>query len=465
MVDVTPTADDHPVTHHAADADAHAHAAAHRRERGDVHAAIVLAMDESDAAQAALGFALERRQETDDLYLLSVLPPLATANSFAPAVAPSIGMAGVARSWEEQRVLDEKAAAALLRAAAREARKRGVPRANLHAHVLPAGGGASGVAASISEFVRARHGKGSPGDKSGVALVVVGSRGLGAGKAAWMAALGLGSVSDYVLNHSPAPVAVVRPVLSAIADAPSSDAPPPPRVVVLALDESPHSDAALACAAERGWLGGGGGLSPSSPGAPPSPVRVRVVCSAAAVPFPVLDETAAAMAIESSRAWEDAAASAEAYALEVAERHARRARDLLLRRATGGGALTGAEAEAAALARLDIAAVALKSGGAGTAGAGAAVAAYARDEGATLVVAGSRGMSALRAAVAGLVGLGSVSLYLAHHAPCPLIVVRSCPDAAEAGGKGGGRVGSGGGGAAAGAEGSGGGKAEEGKQD
>lgn len=44
-----------------------------------------------------------------------------------------------------------------------------IPRARVHAHVLPAAGGASGVGESLCEFVRARR----------IDMVALGSRGLG----------------------------------------------------------------------------------------------------------------------------------------------------------------------------------------------------------------------------------------------------------------------------------------------
>lgn len=389
--------DAHHVHSHAADADAHAHAARHHAERADTHSAIIVALDESDASAAALDFALRCARSDDDVYLLSVLPPLAVA--VAAPVAPVITSAGIAasaKSWEEQRSLDEQAAKALLRAAARKALAGGkINRANLHLHVLPAAGGASGVAASIAEFVRARHG--GSGDKAGgVALVAVGTRGMGAGKAFVMGALGLGSVSDYVLNHSPAPVAVVP------AAAPNTP-PKKEQVVVLAVDESPQSSAAVAFAAERGLL------TPST--------AVRVATAASPVPFPVLDETAAASALE-ARSWADSNDAAVAYANEVAGRAAAQVKTLLLR-----ASLPSATAEQEA--SIDVQFVALKGGGGGPADAGAAVAAYAAEVKATALVVGSRGMGALRRALGGLVGLGSVSLYLAHHcASCPVVVVR-----------------------------------------
>ena len=48
---------------------------------------------------------------------------------------------------------------------------------------------------------------------------------------------------------------------------------------------------------------------------------------------------------------------------------------------------------------------------------------YAQRQHAAMVAVGSRGMGATRAAIMGLIGLGSVSKYLVHHAACPVLVV------------------------------------------
>lgn len=75
-----------------------------------------------------------------------------------------------------------------------------VTPAALHAHALPAAGGASGVAESICAWAR----------KEDVDLLVVGSRGMGALKATLMSCVGLGSVSAYCLHHLACPVCMVR---------------------------------------------------------------------------------------------------------------------------------------------------------------------------------------------------------------------------------------------------------------
>ena len=58
----------------------------------------------------------------------------------------------------------------------------------------------------------------------------------------------------------------------------------------------------------------------------------------------------------------------------------------------------------------------------------------AQAEGVDVMVAGSRGMGAISRSLLGLVGMGSVSDYMSHHSPCPLLVVKGvagggdCPD-------------------------------------
>ena len=73
-------------------------------------------------------------------------------------------------------------------------------RARVH-HAVIAGDGAGGasVGASIVAFCKA----------NGVGHLVLGTRGMGALRRAVYAAIGLGSVSDYVLHHAPCAVTVV----------------------------------------------------------------------------------------------------------------------------------------------------------------------------------------------------------------------------------------------------------------
>ena len=63
--------------------------------------------------------------------------------------------------------------------------------------------------------------------------------------------------------------------------------------------------------------------------------------------------------------------------------------------------------------------------GAGGGNVAETIAAYVASKRADLVVVGSRGIGSLRRSVLTLVGLGSVSDYLARHVDAPLLLVRT----------------------------------------
>lgn len=56
--------------------------------------------------------------------------------------------------------------------------------------------------------------------------------------------------------------------------------------------------------------------------------------------------------------------------------------------------------------------------------AGESIVKYAKEIRADLVVLGSRGLGGWKRAGMSLIGLGSVSDYCSHHAPCAVVVVR-----------------------------------------
>ena len=60
----------------------------------------------------------------------------------------------------------------------------------------------------------------------------------------------------------------------------------------------------------------------------------------------------------------------------------------------------------------------------GASGVGDLVTKYASLVGADVIVLGSRGMGSMKSALMSLVGLGSVSEYCMHQAPCPVLVVK-----------------------------------------
>lgn len=75
-----------------------------------------------------------------------------------------------------------------------------VPRERMFFKALEPEGGASDVGLSIQHYA----------DANGVDVAVIGSRGMGAVKRALLSLVGLGSVSDWCVNHMGCPVIVVR---------------------------------------------------------------------------------------------------------------------------------------------------------------------------------------------------------------------------------------------------------------
>lgn len=61
-----------------------------------------------------------------------------------------------------------------------------------------------------------------------------------------------------------------------------------------------------------------------------------------------------------------------------------------------------------------------------------------QDNGVGMLVVGSRGMGALARSLMGLVGLGSVSDYVVHHAHCPVAVIKEVTTQLAATGEAGG---------------------------
>ncbi|GBF97957.1 hypothetical protein Rsub_10630 [Raphidocelis subcapitata] len=346
---------------------------------------LLIALDGSAASEHLVESvaAAVRLSPDDEVHLASVLPPPVVAVPPSP-VATAAAVTAVLAAQEQQARVDEARARDVLQSAAKAAMDAGVPRARVHAHLLPAAGGASGVGESVVEFVRARS----------VDVAALGSRGLGSFQRSVMSLVGLGSVSDYATHHMPVPVLVVRPRAHA------KGAPPPPlpspdkhRVVVLAVDDSVHSSHALDWAAAHV-------TDPRD--------ELHVVCVALPAPYPVspiLDETSATVAAVEASEWRDSAARSLSYARELAERAAARA------------------AEAGRSARGRVVARALApEGGAGD--VGAALVGYAGSVQADLVVVGSRGMGSVKRSVMGFGGLGSVSDYLVHHLSTPVLVVK-----------------------------------------
>lgn len=160
---------------------------------------VVVAVDESRAAQGALRWALEHGvvRPQDQLQIICVTPPLPVPVEEAPLAA--WGLAAPATEH----------ARSLLRGAAETARQHQVGKDRLVTRELQALGGASGPAASIVRYAVVEQ----------AGAVVLGARGMGALRRAVAQAIGLGSVSDYVVRHQHSCPVIVVPERGAAATA------------------------------------------------------------------------------------------------------------------------------------------------------------------------------------------------------------------------------------------------------
>ena len=191
---------------------------------------VALAVDASPASRRATSWAaklgLLSRPNTE-VHLLSVLPtpplpappmrPTFTPGPLLPTAAAGMAAAGVE---EYMRRVDEerKEHVALLNDTAAELVRLapGLQPGSVRQHVLEGdGAGGSSVGACLVNFCRREQ----------VDHLVVGSRGLGALRRALYAAVGVGSVSDYVLHHAPCAVSVVPTLDDAASKAPAAQAP------------------------------------------------------------------------------------------------------------------------------------------------------------------------------------------------------------------------------------------------
>ncbi|KAF6251544.1 hypothetical protein COO60DRAFT_1704738 [Scenedesmus sp. NREL 46B-D3] len=322
-------------------------------------------------------------KEGMQLNVVTVLPPVAMNVYPVAPVATAAAVAAVTHQWEAQKQQDEAHATEVLREAVQEALAAGVTKSCLHAHALPAAGGASGVGDSIVEFAKAK----------GVDVVVIGSRGLGSIQRSLMSFVGLGSVSDYVIHQLHVPVLVVHGDGAAAA----ADAEAPQRKVCIAMDDSVHSQHAAS------WL---------QQHVLRSRDEVHVVVVALPVPYPILDETSAAVAALESQQWRAST-----------ERSLEHARNLAAKTAA---AVLGAAA-AAGLSDVTVASSPLLPEG-GASDVGASVCQYSQDHKIDLVCLGSRGMGSFKRSLMGFVGLGSVSDYCVHNLGCAVAVIKAEAD-------------------------------------
>lgn len=349
--------------------------------------AIAVSIDESDCSINALKWALGRFSKAApgvQLHLLTVMPPIAyTVYPVAP-VATAASVAAVTNQWESQKRHDEHAAHELLAKATAMCEEFGVPKESIHSHALPAAGGASGVAESIVEFTKVRH----------VDLLVVGCRGLGSFKRSLMSMVGLGSVSDYCIHNVACPVVVVR------ADTPAAQKVGEPSVCI-ATDDSSHSNYALVWALENI-------VKPED--------DLHVITVSPPVPYPILDETSAAVAALETQQWQQRSEDSAVHACKVA----RRAEAEALKHGVAPGRL-----HARTLS---------PTGGASD--VGASICTYTSQHHVDLVVVGSRGMGSLQRSLMSFMGLGSVSDYLVHNLHSAVAVVKSGPGVQNGAGNG-----------------------------
>mmetsp|Transcript_26102 Transcript_26102/g.57026 ORF Transcript_26102/g.57026 Transcript_26102/m.57026 type:complete len:381 (-) Transcript_26102:1015-2157(-) len=349
---------------------------------------IVVAVDESVHSRAAVDWLLQSvtRRATDEFHLVAVLPPLASAVIPAAPVATAAALSASQHQLEAQKAHAQQEAAETLKATMELlVVDYKVSRENIHLHTLPPAGGASGVADSIAQFVKSCEAD----------LAVLGTRGMGAIKRSLMSFIGLGSVSDYCLHHITTPVLVVRttkgrePQHNAEAN-PGGPAPLPKKVLV-AHDESPQASKALLWALDNV-------LNPHD--------QLHLVTVALSIPYPLLDESAAV-----------AAAAVQQYTHESQQslEHA----EAVCQKAAGAAMQHGVlktKITTSVLTPED-----------GSSDVGKAICSYAEQHKLDLVVAGSRGMGSMQRSLMGLIGLGSVTDYLAHNSPCPLVVVKADP--------------------------------------
>ncbi|KAK9840934.1 hypothetical protein WJX81_001118 [Elliptochloris bilobata] len=328
---------------------------------------VLSAVDGSESARFAARWAAENVVgPTDMLHLLAVLPPHFTPP--VPKAVDTYAMSGL----EEQRRVDVERADSLLAACAAECCEV-VPEGRLFLSKVMAHGGASGVGESVLEEAADRR----------AALIVLGSRGMGAVKRSLMALIGLGSVGDYVAHNARCPVAVVPlpPAARAAAAGPAATQ-EGPRQVCVAVDASPAAQQALRWALARLM-------------APPARASLlHVVSVARSVPLPMVEDGAAAAAVLEAQRWSEAKQEALAEAAALCE--------------------AALEQAAIALGRVAASTRALEPEG-GASGAGEAVCRYVRELHGDILVLGSRGLAELQRSLLPLLGLGSVSDYCGLH--------------------------------------------------
>ncbi|KAI3423020.1 hypothetical protein D9Q98_001372 [Chlorella vulgaris] len=330
-------------------------------------------------------------------------------------MATAAAVAALSANWDQQRKAEEEACRHRLYDLVHSLPEDVKRSVDIHRHVLPAAGGASGVAESVVAFVK----------EQGAELVVVGSRGMGAARSTLMSLIGLGSVSSYLVHNLHCPVAVYR----GRADDTAAKA---KRRVLVSLDDSEASRQALEWAV-------GNVLGPTD--------ELHLVCVALPIPFPVSPAepyTSPPLALDEWQASYGGSLQHTEATLRAAEEHTGSALKIVAEDAAASEVLEADEYDAAthdsnhyaretvtaavdrAVAKVERERIFFKAlppeGGASD--VGQSVVHYSKANGVDLVVLGARGMGSFKRAMLSFVGLGSVSDYVVSHVEVPVIVVK-----------------------------------------
>ncbi|KAI7840515.1 hypothetical protein COHA_005814 [Chlorella ohadii] len=333
---------------------------------------ILVAVDASAASQAAALWAAHNlARPGDSLHVVAIAPPIAYAMTPAAPIASAGAVAALTVTWEQQRKAEEEQCRALLHEVVHKLPEARREELDIHRHVLPAAGGASGVAESVVEWSK----------QHSIDIVVVGSRGMGAVKSTFMSLVGLGSVSGYLVHNMHCPVAVCR-------GREQDTQPKERRKVMVSLDDSDTSKKALEWAVNNV-------LGPND--------ELHLVCVALPIPYPIVTDDAAASEVLEADEFDAATQDSIHYARETVSR--------------------AVDAAASQVDRSKIFFKALAPEG-GASDVGQSVVHYAKENGVDLVVLGARGMGSWKRAIMSFVGLGSVSDYVVHHLEAPVVIVK-----------------------------------------
>lgn len=332
---------------------------------------LVAAVDDSATSQrAALWLLNNVARPGDDVHLLAIAPPPSYAMQPAP-IASAGAVAAISLNWEQQRKAEEERCRVTLHRVVLQLPEGRLEDLNVRRHVLPAAGGASGVAESVVAFAK----------EHGADLVVVGSRGMGAVKSTFMSLVGLGSVSAYLVHHLHCPVAIC---CGREGDASAQEC----KKVLVSLDDSDASRQALEWAVHNI-------MGPKD--------ELHLVSVALPIPFPIVAEDAAASEVLEADEFDAATQDSLHYAREVVSK-----------------------AVDSAAARVDKSRVFFKAlapeGGASD--VGQSIVHYAQENAVSVAVLGARGLGSWKRAIMSFVGLGSVSDYVVHHCGIPVVVVK-----------------------------------------